>query len=63
MIRCGFCGHEFEESEGTQPGCGACAGGCHGIHCPRCGYKNVLEPAFLKRLKSMVTRNNKEQDQ
>ncbi|NJD38050.1 MAG: hypothetical protein FIA89_06960 [Geobacter sp.] len=59
-MRCGFCGHEFEESEGTQPGCGACVGGCHGIHCPRCGYKNLPEPALLKRFKSLVRGTEKE---
>lgn len=59
-MQCSFCGHEFDESEGTRPGCGACAGGCHGIHCPRCGYKNIPEPATLKRLISFFTKTTKE---
>lgn len=57
-MRCSFCGHEFEEAEGTR-GCGACPGGCHGIHCPRCGYKNIQETALLKQLKNLITRKNK----
>jgi rubredoxin len=59
MMRCVFCGHEFEESDGVT-GCGTCPGGCHGIHCPKCGYKNIQEPVFLKRLKNMITKRNKE---
>ncbi len=58
-MRCGLCGNEFVESEGTK-GCGACIGGCHGIHCPRCGYRNVQEPDFLKRIKKIITGNDKE---
>lgn len=60
MIKCGFCGHEFEESEGSQPGCGACFGGCQGIHCPRCSYKNIPEPETLKRFKSLFGKGKKE---
>lgn len=59
-MQCSFCGHEFDESEGTRPGCGACAGGCYGIHCPRCGYKNIPEPATLKRLIAFFTKTTKE---
>ncbi|CAH2031055.1 hypothetical protein [Trichlorobacter ammonificans] len=59
-MRCTFCGHEFDESEGTRPGCGACGGGgCRGIHCPRCGYKNIPEPELLKRLKRLVSKSDK----
>ena len=50
---CGFCGHEFDVSEGTR-GCGGCPGGCHSIHCPKCNYKNPLEPAFIGKLKKML---------
>lgn len=52
-MRCGFCGYAFEPSEGKQ-GCGGCNGGCHSIHCPRCGYKNPLEPGLLKMMKRLI---------
>jgi rubredoxin len=51
-MKCGYCGLEFDESEGTK-GCGSCPGGCHSVHCPRCNYKNPLEPAILKKLKKI----------
>lgn len=50
-MKCGYCGHEFDEQEGKQ-GCGGCPGGCHAIHCPRCNYKNPIEPEFLKKIRS-----------
>ena len=57
-MKCGFCGYEFDESEGGK-GCGGCHGGCHGVHCPRCHYKNPLEPGLIKSLKKMLsTRDN-----
>jgi len=49
---CGFCGCEFEESAGKK-GCGGCHGGCHSIHCPRCNYKNPLEPGVVRKLKKI----------
>jgi|GEM_PF-446882 len=52
---CGFCGYEFDESEGKR-GCGGCPGGCRNVHCPRCNYKNPLEPAFIGKLKTMLKR-------
>jgi rubredoxin len=55
MMICGFCGHEFDENEGKR-GCGGCPGGCHSVHCPRCNYKNPLEPAFIGKLKTMLKR-------
>ncbi|MBT0663290.1 hypothetical protein KI809_03160 [Geobacter pelophilus] len=55
MIRCGYCGHEFGESEGIR-GCGQCGkpGGCHMVRCPRCFYENPEEPGILKKLKGMI---------
>jgi rubredoxin len=50
-MKCGYCGHEFEESEGKK-GCGSCRGGCNSIHCPNCNYKNPIEPAFVKKIRS-----------
>ncbi|GFE60386.1 hypothetical protein [Geobacter sp. AOG2] len=52
---CGFCGHEFDENE-SKHGCGGCPGGCHSVHCPRCNYKNPLEPAFIGKLKNLLQR-------
>ncbi|MDD5285937.1 MAG: hypothetical protein PHD54_08765 [Desulfuromonadaceae bacterium] len=52
-MKCGFCGYEFDEYEGKN-GCGSCPGGCHNIHCPRCNYKNPLEPQYLRKIKNML---------
>jgi rubredoxin len=59
---CGFCGHEFDEIEGTR-GCGGCPGGCHGVHCPRCSYKNPLEPAYLKKLRGLLGGGNRNRNE
>lgn len=56
---CTFCGHEFEESEGTQSGCGACGSSCRGIHCPRCGYKNIPTPDLFKKIRRLVSKDTK----
>jgi rubredoxin len=56
-MKCGFCGHEFDESEGKK-GCGGCPGGCHSLHCPRCNYKNPLEPALLKSIRKLFNKND-----
>ena len=50
---CGFCGHEFEEEDGKQS-CGGCQGGCKAIHCPRCNYKNPIEPKFIKMIRARI---------
>jgi len=52
---CGFCGYEFDESQ-AKGGCGSCPGGCHSVHCPRCNYKNPVEPVFVGRLKTLLKR-------
>ncbi len=59
MIRCGFCGYEFDPAEGKR-GCGGCSGGCHNVHCPRCGYKNPLESGLAQRLKQVMHKAAKE---
>ena len=56
-MKCGFCGHEFDEGEGKM-GCGGCPGGCHSIHCPRCNYKNPLEPGLIKSIKKLLVKND-----
>jgi rubredoxin len=55
-VRCGFCGHVFDEHEGKK-GCGGCPGGCHSVHCPRCNYKNPLEAGVVKKLKKIFGKN------
>jgi predicted amidophosphoribosyltransferase len=54
MIRCGFCGHEFQDEEGIR-GCGKCGkpGGCSMVRCPKCFYENPPEPALVKKIKGM----------
>jgi len=56
-MKCGFCGQSFDESEGIK-GCGGCPGGCHSIHCPRCNYKNPLEPQLIKKLRTIFSKND-----
>lgn len=52
-MRCGFCAHEFDETEGIR-GCGQCGtGSCHQVRCPRCGYHNPLEPPLIKHVKRL----------
>jgi rubredoxin len=60
-VRCGFCGHEFDENEGKK-GCGGCPGGCHSVHCPRCNYKNPLEAGVVKKLKTIFGKNEQNPD-
>jgi len=57
-MKCGFCGLEFDQSEGKQS-CGGCRGGCHSVHCPRCNYKNPLEPEYFKKIRSIFTTTEK----
>jgi rubredoxin len=58
-MKCGFCGAEFDESEGKK-GCGSCPGGCASIHCPHCNYKNPVETALIKKIRTLLNRKNKE---
>jgi predicted amidophosphoribosyltransferase len=55
MIRCGYCGHEFLDSEGIR-GCGKCGkpGGCSMVRCPRCFYENPEEPEIFKKIKGII---------
>ena len=55
-MRCGFFGYEFDQDQANQ-GCGSCMGGCHSVHCPRCNYKNPLEPGFIKKLRKLAHRH------
>jgi rubredoxin len=56
-MRCAFCGNEFDEKEAKQ-GCGACPGGCHSVHCPKCNYSNPLEPRLIRKIRSMFSTND-----
>lgn len=49
--QCSFCGLELtqENIEKACKGCGA-FGGCRLVKCPRCGYEQPQEPAWLKSL-------------
>ena len=55
-MKCGFCGHEFDEHEGKK-GCGSCPGGCHSVHCPRCNYQNPIEPDMIRSIKKFFSKN------
>ncbi len=60
MMRCGFCGYDFEEKEGIQ-GCKNCpmSGGCKMIKCPKCNYENPSEPFWVKKVKGFFKEANK----
>lgn len=49
--KCCFCGLELtgEKIEKACRGCSA-FGGCRLIKCPRCGYEQPQEPAWLKKV-------------
>jgi hypothetical protein len=59
-MRCGFCGFEFPEEEGIR-GCGKCGmpAGCHMVRCPRCNYENPPEPKVLKKLKKLLSKQDR----
>lgn len=56
LIRCGFCGEEFDGREGIR-GCGACgdASGCRMVRCPRCGYHNPLVSPLVGKIVRKLT--------
>jgi rubredoxin len=62
MMRCDLCGHIFDETTVEQRRCGACAGGCHGIHCPKCGYKNLVTKDLFKQVKSLFSKRSTSDD-
>jgi hypothetical protein len=49
MIRCDFCGFEFDPTCSTEDGCSGCplAGGCSHVTCPRCGYQMLPEAKLI----------------
>jgi hypothetical protein len=54
MMKCTFCGHEFNEHE-AQAGCTACgiAKKCDLIKCPNCNFEMAPEPKWIKKLKAL----------
>jgi len=52
MIKCGFCGHEFDEKDGVAA-CGCCPLHitCDKSKCPKCGFEISKEPAIIKFIK------------
>jgi hypothetical protein len=55
VIRCGFCGKEFVEDR-SQATCQTCPikKSCGLIRCPHCGYENVPEPGWLRKIKEWI---------
>lgn len=49
MIRCDFCGFEFDPSCNTESGCSGCpvAKSCTHVVCPRCGYQMLPEARLI----------------
>jgi len=52
MIKCSFCGHNFEENEG-KIGCVGCpmSKACNKHKCPNCGFEMPKEPKIVKLIK------------
>jgi Fe2+ transport system protein FeoA len=61
-MRCGLCGLEFDE-QSAHAACRGCgfAKGCDLVKCPNCGFEDVREPVWLKKLFQRKT--NREVDQ
>lgn len=57
MMRCDFCGCEFQEEEGNR-GCKSCpvSAGCRMMKCPRCNYEIPPEPRWIGRLKKLFNK-------
>jgi rubredoxin len=60
MMRCGFCGYEFEEAEGLK-GCKNCPmnSGCKMVKCPKCNYENPPEAGLVKGIKNLFSKDKK----
>ncbi|WP_243373064.1 hypothetical protein [Geotalea sp. SG265] len=59
-MKCGYCGHEFSQEEGIT-GCGKCGKPmkCRMVRCPRCYYENPPELTVVKKIKEILTKNDK----
>lgn len=58
MIKCSFCGHEFEEYESIE-GCAGCPlhKNCNKHKCPNCGYEVLKEPKLISKIKKWGKKN------
>lgn len=58
-MKCPMCGYEFEEEAG-ESSCESCAhiGACSLVKCPHCGYELPKEPAIVKFLKKVMSRES-----
>jgi hypothetical protein len=57
-MKCGFCGHEFDESD-ANAGCKSCplSSGCRMLKCPRCNYENPPEPSLVRKIKNIMKKS------
>jgi len=56
MIKCSFCGTEFDENDSVK----ACAGcpmskACNKLKCPNCGYEALKEPKLIRLIKGLFS--------
>ncbi|UCD35664.1 MAG: hypothetical protein JSU90_02185 [Nitrospiraceae bacterium] len=54
MMKCSFCGHEFDENRALG-GCTSCGllKKCDLIKCPNCSFEMVPEPKWIKKLREI----------
>ncbi|MCR4431247.1 MAG: hypothetical protein NUV45_09550 [Tepidanaerobacteraceae bacterium] len=52
MMKCSFCGFEFDEKSLDSASCRGCpmSGRCGKIKCPRCGFEMVKPSGFFRKL-------------
>lgn len=52
MMKCSFCGREFDEAASAKS-CSGCSlfGGCQLLKCPHCGYESPRETRLVRALK------------
>ena len=57
LMRCDFCGHEFDAGCATQS-CKSCpmVSNCGQLACPNCGYPILRESALLRWLRGVKLR-------
>ncbi|EOC99525.1 hypothetical protein [Caldisalinibacter kiritimatiensis] len=60
MIKCSFCGYEFNEDEAAK-GCKSCpmSKACNKYKCPNCGFEIPKEPKFIQLIKKWGRKNGK----
>ncbi|WP_202708581.1 hypothetical protein [Sporosalibacterium faouarense] len=58
MIKCSFCGYEFQADE-SKIGCSGCplSGTCNKYKCPNCGFEIPKEPKIIKLIKKWRHKN------